>query len=212
VGLLAEPERSANGYKRYGVAHLLRLLHIKRLTELGFSLGQIASMEDNDADPRQALIALDAELAATIERLQRARAELAEILQHSAPTDLSPELASVVDGAALTDADRAFVVVMTRVMTPAALDTYKEMLRRPGTSSAGAEFDALSEDADESTREALARRLIPEVEQLYAEYPGLREAGESPNAAGVMAVALAELYNAAQLDVLKRIGRAFPRH
>jgi AraC-like DNA-binding protein len=33
VGLLAEPERRANGYKQYGVAHLIRVLRIKRLTD-----------------------------------------------------------------------------------------------------------------------------------------------------------------------------------
>ncbi|MFD2466244.1 MerR family transcriptional regulator [Amycolatopsis silviterrae] len=38
VGLLAEPERLANGYKQYGVVHLVRLLRIKRLVGLGFSL------------------------------------------------------------------------------------------------------------------------------------------------------------------------------
>ncbi|MGH9061940.1 MAG: MerR family transcriptional regulator, partial [Acidimicrobiales bacterium] len=40
VGLLAEPERRATGYKRYGVAHLVRLLRIKPLTDIGFSLAQ----------------------------------------------------------------------------------------------------------------------------------------------------------------------------
>jgi DNA-binding transcriptional MerR regulator len=40
VGLLAEPERRANGYKQYGVAHLIHVLRIKRLTDLGFSLSQ----------------------------------------------------------------------------------------------------------------------------------------------------------------------------
>ena len=31
VGLLDEPERRANGYKQYGVAHLVRLVRIKRV-------------------------------------------------------------------------------------------------------------------------------------------------------------------------------------
>jgi DNA-binding transcriptional MerR regulator len=35
VGLLDEPERRTNGYKQYGVAHLIRLLRIKRLTDRG---------------------------------------------------------------------------------------------------------------------------------------------------------------------------------
>ena len=93
VGLLEEPERRANGYKQYGVAHLVRLLRIKRLTELGFSLPQIAAMGDADDHPEEALRTLDAELAATIERLQRVRVELGHILQRGPPTDLPPEFA-----------------------------------------------------------------------------------------------------------------------
>ena len=49
VGLLPEPERRANGYKQYGVSHLVRLLRITRLTDLGFSLSQIAAMGDDPA-------------------------------------------------------------------------------------------------------------------------------------------------------------------
>lgn len=47
IGLLDEPERRSNGYKQYGVSHLVRLLRIKRLTALGFSLSQIAHMDDD---------------------------------------------------------------------------------------------------------------------------------------------------------------------
>ena len=76
VGLLPEPERRPNGYKQYRVAHLVRILRITRLTGLGFSLSRIAAMGGAD-DPEDALRALDAELAATIARLQRVRVELA---------------------------------------------------------------------------------------------------------------------------------------
>jgi DNA-binding transcriptional MerR regulator len=51
VGLLPEPERHSNGYKQYGVAHLVRLLRIKRLVDLGFSLSRIAELGDDDHHP-----------------------------------------------------------------------------------------------------------------------------------------------------------------
>ena len=73
VGLLAEPERRSNGYKQYGVEHLVRLVRIKRLVDLGFSLPQIGAMGEADDHPEEALRALDAELAETIARLQSAR-------------------------------------------------------------------------------------------------------------------------------------------
>ncbi len=86
VGLLPEPERRPNGYKSYAVVHLVRLLRITRLRELGFSVAQIAEMGDTQEHPAEALQSLDAELAATIKRLQRIRVELALILRRELPT------------------------------------------------------------------------------------------------------------------------------
>lgn len=208
VGLLAEPERGANGYKRYGVRHLIPLLHIKRLTGLGFSLARIAAMGEAGEHPEQALRALDTELAATIERLQRVRAELALILRHGAPTDLPPDLALATVGADLTEADRASVTVMSRLLGPTALDAYTEFLQTPDALPAGRELDELPADADERTRRELAERLIPQVHDLFTEFPGLGSTADAPpGAAQAVATAMTELYNPAQVDVLRRIGR-----
>jgi DNA-binding transcriptional MerR regulator len=116
VGLLDEPERRANGYKQYGVAHLARVLRIKRLTDLGFSLPQISAMGDTDGHPEQALRILDAELAASIERLQQVRVDLGSILRQAVPTDLPPEIAPAAAGAELSDTERSVVDVLTRVL------------------------------------------------------------------------------------------------
>lgn len=208
VGLLPEPQRAANGYKQYGVAHLVRLLRVKRLTDLGFSLSQIAAMGNDDDHPREALRALDDELAATIERLQRARVELAMILRDYSPTDLPTDMASAMRDAEMSAADRALVVVMSRVLSPAALDTYKELLERHDRLDGDDDFDDLPADADEQTRRELAERLVPGVRKLHADLPGLRDMGSSPTVGRAMAVALTDLYNPAQLDVLRRIHHA----
>ena len=55
VGLLEEPDRAANGYKQYGVRHLVRVLRIKRLADLGLPLAQIADLGDADERPEDAL-------------------------------------------------------------------------------------------------------------------------------------------------------------
>ncbi len=70
IGLLDEPERRINGYKQYGVAHLMRIRRIRRLNDLGFSLAQIAAMGDVEEHPAQALRILAAELVFIINRLQ----------------------------------------------------------------------------------------------------------------------------------------------
>lgn len=206
VGLLAEPERRANGYKQYGVAHLVRLLRIKRLVDLGFSLSQIAAMGDADDHPEDALRTLDAELAATIERLQRARVELGVILRRSAPADLPPEF---VPATGLSDADRGFVTVMTRVLGPRYLQTYADMLQDMPSAPTDAEFNELPADADEPARIDLAERMVPYLREVLAKHPGLAEPhSDAPRGPQfveeTMIKAVNDLYNPAQADVLRR--------
>lgn len=121
VGLLAEPERQPNGYKQYGVTHLVRLLRIKRLVDLGFSLPQIAELGEDDHHPDDALRTLDAELGAIIERLARARVELGLMLRHHAPADLPAGLATA-GAAERSEADRSLILILTRVLCPRHLD------------------------------------------------------------------------------------------
>ena len=182
VGLLEEPERRANGYKQYGVAHLVRVLRIERLTDLGFSLSQIAEMRGTDDHPADALRALDADLDAdldaTIERLQRVRAELASILRQAVPTDLPPEFAEATAADPdLSEADRSLIVVLTRVLGPQTLQTYAAMLQNTPVEPATRESDHLPADADDATRQDLAaasphgRALGPRGELLDADHP-----------------------------------------
>lgn len=53
IGLLPEPKRTANGYRTYEATHLLRLLRIRQLASLGFSLEQIGPMLDELDAERQ---------------------------------------------------------------------------------------------------------------------------------------------------------------
>lgn len=210
VGLLEEPPRHANGYKQYGVAHLVRLVRIRRLTDLGFSLPQIAAMGEADDHPEEALRSLDTELAATVERLQQVRAELGRILSGATPTDLPPDLASAAAEAELSPADRSFMVVAARVLGPQRRQAYVDMLRNLPEDPVNAEFDDLPPDADEATRRDVAERLAPYVRALRAAHPGLRAPDTDAPRGGrfaqkAMDAALGELYNPAQLDVVRRV-------
>ncbi|MBC8092603.1 MAG: MerR family transcriptional regulator, partial [Pseudonocardia sp.] len=211
IGLLDEPRRHANGYKQYGVAHLVRALKIKRLTDLGFSLPQIAEMGDTDRHPRQALRRLDTELAQTLERVLRVRADLRQILTQDAPTDLPSELAGAISDMGLSDADRSLLVVMSRVLEPTLLRAFAAIVPTLVTSPAGAAFNDLPSDADEPTRQDLAERLLPLIVGLCSLIPGRPDADADPGAAAAAArtidVAVGDLYNPAQVDVLHRIRR-----
>jgi len=212
VGLLPEPERRANGYKSYGVTHLVRVLRIKRLTDLGLSLTQIAALGDGDEHPGEALRELDAELAATIERLQRVRAELAVILRQEAPTDLPPDVAAMLANVDLTPQDRSFTVVLAQLVSPDALSSYAEVLKAYAKVPVLVEFDELPADADEETRQDLADRMRvhPHVLEMRAAFPDQATLySASPHSekfvAQTIVKAIAELYNEAQIDVLVRM-------
>lgn len=106
LGLLPEPPRSANGYRDYSALDVARVLRIKRLSSLGFSLADIAQMDAaegegttstsaarGDANLKCAgqdgapfassedamLAALDAELERKIEALQQQRRTIARL-------------------------------------------------------------------------------------------------------------------------------------
>ncbi|MCK6064916.1 MULTISPECIES: MerR family transcriptional regulator [Microbacterium] len=79
IGLLDEPERGANGYKHYGSSHLRQLLHIRRLRERGVPIAEIPPDAESHSDERM-LRLIEADLSASIDRLQLARAEIRAML------------------------------------------------------------------------------------------------------------------------------------
>lgn len=104
IGLLAEPARSANGYRDYSAEDLLRVLRIRQLASLGFSLDKIGEMlDDLDAErsgnadaPTSAaalLDDLDEALQAQIAHLQGQRELIARLREHDLAADY-PERAA----------------------------------------------------------------------------------------------------------------------
>ncbi|ANY07091.1 MerR family transcriptional regulator [Pseudonocardia sp. HH130630-07] len=211
VGLLPEPERRTNGYKQYGVSHLVRLLRIKRLTDLGFSLAQIEAMGDEDQHPEEALRTLDAELAETIDRLQRARVELGLILRQSVSTDLPAELGSL-DPQGMSEADRSMAVVMTRVLGEQSLQVYLDMLQDSPRNPVDDRFDRLTEDAPDDERQSVAEEMAPQLQAVLKAHPGLRDLhSDAPRgerfATTTALRAMKDVYNSAQLDALVRAAK-----
>ena len=87
LGLLEEPERRYNGYKQYDADHLNRLLCIRRLVGLGASLSQIAEVLADEHLTAKVLRQVDADLAAEVDRLSRARCDIAVILHAEVSAD-----------------------------------------------------------------------------------------------------------------------------
>ncbi len=205
VGLLDEPDRAGNGYKQYRVPHLVRLLQIKRLVDLGLPLAQIAALCGADQQPEDAIRVLDAELAATIERLQRVRAELAVVLRNRAPVDVPDGFGEVAGR--LSEADRAMLLIWSRVLDERAMAEMREMMRT--RADGDDQFDALPADADDATVEALAVRLARVIEEARGRYASVRDVGAfalrgEASARRTVLPAMAHLYNPAQLRTLAR--------
>ncbi|MFF4124440.1 MerR family transcriptional regulator [Microbispora rosea] len=210
IGLLDEPERLSNGYKVYRAEHLVRLLQIRRLTGLGFSLAAIAAMEDEPEQLDETLHAVDAELAATIARLEEARAEIAKLQDRPVPTDLPFGISAAATDARLSQADRSLFAVLSQVVGDDNTPHWQALLRDFERDDVTDEFDALPPDADEETRERLARHILPQMIVLNGKHPApprtVEHAATGQQAATAAVInAVLDLYNPAQLDVLTRI-------
>jgi DNA-binding transcriptional MerR regulator len=205
MGMLDEPRRTANGYKQYETAHLIRLVQIKRLSDLGLPLAQIATMDRADQVPDEAIRLIDAELGAAIERLQRTRAELALILRHRAPVDAPRGFESVTQG--LSDNDRAMLAIYGQVLDENAMGEIRELLNR--RDPVDDEFDALPVDADEALIQDLAERTAGPLAAAQAAFPVVRDATQFSThsakcTASTVSQAMGDLYHPAQLEVLRR--------
>ena len=206
-GLLEEPERMSNGYKQYRARHLVRLLQIRRLRDLGVPLAQIEAVGvENGANAAPALLAIDADLAASIERLQRARAEIRAILEGGTATDVPAGFEGVA--ATMSDADRSLMLIYEQLYDESAMTDLRQMVQAE-PDEASVEFDSLAPDADDATRQRLAETLAPQLAQHLADFPWLLQPAEHLSKSErvtqeTFVETYTELYNEAQLDVLVR--------
>ncbi len=206
LGLLELPEREDNGYKQYQVRHLVCLLRIRRMAELGVPLARIATVTaGNDPVPEE-LARIDADLAAQIDRLQQARDDIAAILRAGAPADAPAGFEEVA--ARMSEADRSMMHIYQQLYDDDAIADLRSMVEAD-TDAVGAEVDALPADADEETRQRLAERLAPIIARDMVTYPWMQDPGarlsKRPNVTEeTFLEALVELYNPAQLDVMGR--------
>ncbi|WP_271985453.1 MerR family transcriptional regulator [Pseudoclavibacter terrae] len=207
IGLLAEPERQANGYKRYGVEHLVRVLQVRRLSDLGVSLSKIPDAVAG-GDQHELLRELHAELEASVRRLERVRDEVGSLLAHGAPLDTPTGFEGIAEG--MTPTDRSLASIFAQVYDDAAMADVKEMFEdgQQRYQDLDAAFEALPADADEEERVALVSQMLPALRENLDRYPWLltepRIRQAQPLAESALVESMRALYNEAQLDVLAR--------
>lgn len=77
IGLLAEPQRDASGYRRYTATDAIALVKVRALAEAGIPLAQIpALLTANSEDRAAAIERIDSDLEHRITRLQDTRRRL----------------------------------------------------------------------------------------------------------------------------------------
>ena len=80
IGLLAEPERDASGYRNYDAAAVVRLIRIRTLAEAGVPLSRVRDLLDADPETFAAATAeIDLQLRGQIRSLQEHRRRIAQL-------------------------------------------------------------------------------------------------------------------------------------
>lgn len=205
VGLLEEPGRAANGYKQYGTTHLVRLLQITRLRDLGMSLAEISTAGESDESYLDAVRELDAQLEDSIAHQQAVRTELAGMLAHRAGPDVPAGFEPVAES--LTSADRAMIAISGVLFDDQGVQDLRAIAA--DHQEADEEFNSLASDADEDTVRALAATLAPVLRTIHERHPGtlippVAAGGREREARRALNQAVADLYNPAQLEVLRQ--------
>ena len=206
TGLLEEPDRTSNGYKQYEVRHLIRLLQVRRLRDLGLPLDQIEQAGTTGDTPSTALLAVDADLAASIERLQRARGQIRAIVEGRSRTDVPAGFEDVAPR--LSEPERSLALIYSQLYDEGTMTDIRQ-LAQSEAGEADAVFDQLPSDADEGVRAELAERYAVTLARVLGECPWLtdptRHLLKSARVTGAtINESVAALLNPAQLDVLRR--------
>lgn len=188
IGLLSEPDRSANGYRVYTAADLVRVLRVRRLADLGMPLSRI----DPAVDTEEELALLDREYVRQIEELQQRRAAIGALRQSTVRVD-TPGFAQKYitaldqrDGVASqpveVERDAAVLLELLLDSGSAARLTVLNEGEIAGLADVSAALLALPDDAPDAGIDAVADALVSALRRLqpvFSPLPLTREAAQS---------------------------------
>ncbi len=220
IGLLEEPPRTDGGYRSYGLDHLVRLLAIRRLVDLGLSLDAVAGALDGPPQDTAALLdALDDELRRSIEQLEQRRAALAAVRSVSGDPTLRPEGARYVERLAAAGAspemladERALLLLVGHGLGDAAqpfLAAIERTMIEPEQAQRSIELLTLFRSARESDEDELVRRFVDDAAPLMAALGEQEPIPESAVLDALFALFSSERLSAVQRRVLERTAAAF---
>ncbi|ASR36967.1 MerR family transcriptional regulator [Prauserella marina] len=122
IGLLPEPERGADGRRRYGYDDMIRLLWIRRMAEAGISLDDMRAAFDETRNIEESLGRLEETLAAKEAGIKRQRAVVQRLRAVGSPLGLLSKLVtdrlSHLPPGALRRSDLDTLLVTERLFGP----------------------------------------------------------------------------------------------
>ncbi len=171
VGLIPDPERSANRYKQYTAKHLVLALRITRLTGLGFSLGHVADMLDSEEEGTESLRGLREELDKRIADLVLVRSDIDGLIARGISPDLSPEALMAMEAIGTDPGSRNVAILLARLLPEADMPAFASAMRNtPGSlARLNSELLTLPADTPEEQIVALAERGATLITEFLAE-------------------------------------------
>ncbi|NAS25835.1 hypothetical protein GT755_29655 [Herbidospora sp. NEAU-GS84] len=132
---------------------------------------------------------------------------LATLSEPGAAADVPTGFSAVAED--LRGNDRALLMIYAQLFSDESMDAVRRTLEARPNVALDEEFRDLPEDADDTTRQALAEQLAPFMDDARADHPVTLELKASAPrqvraAKAAVGHALEALYNRAQIDVLRR--------
>jgi DNA-binding transcriptional MerR regulator len=196
IGLFEPLYRTSTGYRKYDAQNVLTLLRIKRLSGLGLSLAEVSTVLNEPDTPEAAALLASAEdkSLSLIEELRQRIAELEELRNAGARTDVPADLAELLEllnsggdtspdaTAALAeiasgiggDSDVQRITSIYRHMIAEAPDPYRRLneledkLSEFGPDTPQAQLDCFVEEYAQAA--VAAFRVVPDHEQIISEW------------------------------------------
>ncbi|MER6952052.1 MerR family transcriptional regulator [Nonomuraea sp. NPDC000554] len=216
IGILSEPPRSPNGYRRYTVDDLVRLLRIRHLVGLGVSLTEVPSILDDDLHESTTMVLdrieadIDAKMAQLSAQRDLVRSLRTEGGAPDAPAGLGGDLSKLHSELGLpAEAARFDLDVATLIAQLSGPDVHaaREAIANLSEHATPAFFDAVKQlaqmppDAPGEQRQRTADALRA---NLPTASPNTCESADT--ATTKMLQELQQLHlNSAQLDTLARL-------
>lgn len=219
IGLLPEPPRAANGYRSYGIQHLVRVLRIGQLSGLGLRLSDIPAVLDRDDGTDSAVLEeLNESLSRQIAVLEDQRRMIAALLEGRGPLDMPPEFAAPLTAleagraSVATKAGREQAVLLGHVIDDegrAELARLYNRLAGPELAQAASElgkrFDALGADSGEGEISDLADAYLERLGPWIREYGAVLRMSANDSAEALLWTHAVEATNQQQRQLMAEI-------